>query len=164
MTDPITVGKKIKEVESAYKSYPDFLLGSLYIARFGDPFKKDLVSPISQSNQNLNFNQVNPNTNLASNSFIPLLQKHFPADQVQNALRVLTAESGGNPQAIGDNYPIAGEIRPSYGLFQIRTFPDRPAPKQLLNPETNVAYAAKLFKQSGNSWRPWSVSKKLGLL
>ena len=90
-----------------------------------------------------------------------LIKKYFPPDQWNNAYRVMMGESGGNPMAIGDNYPIRGEVRPSYGLFQIRTFPDRPAPTKLLTPEANVAYAAKMWKSQG--WRPWTAATKLGI-
>ena len=90
-----------------------------------------------------------------------LIKKYFPPDQWNNAYRVMMGESGGNSMAIGDNYPIRGEIRPSYGLFQIRTFPDRPAPTKLLTPEANVAYAAKMWKSQG--WRPWTAATKQGI-
>lgn len=92
---------------------------------------------------------------------LELIKKHFPKDQWQNAYQVMLGESGGNSGAIGDNYPIQGEVRPSYGLFQIRTFPNRPAPEDLLNPEENVAYAAKLWKAQG--WKPWTAARKLGI-
>lgn len=110
----------------------------------------------------------NPVASLMSNlggGIVDLVKKYFPADQVQNALKIMQAESGGNPQAVGDNYPIdtgkGPETIPSYGLFQIRGLPGRPDAQTLLNPEANVAYAASLFKSQG--WRPWSTARKLGL-
>ena len=91
----------------------------------------------------------------------PFIKKYFPQEQWQNAQRVMMGESGGRADAIGDNYPIGGEIRPSYGLFQIRTFPDRPSPDQLLDPEVNVKYAAEMQAKQG--WGPWSAARKLGI-
>ena len=96
------------------------------------------------------------------NMAIDLIKKNFPKDQWGNAYQVMMGESGGNPQAIGDNYPIKGQTIPSYGLFQIRALPGRPNPQTLLNPEANVKYAADLWKKQ--KWQPWSVSKKLGLV
>ena len=111
----------------------------------------------------VNFIKSNMKSNVTPNqNFVSLVAKYFPQDQVQNALKVIQGESGGNPQAVGDNYPIKGEIRPSYGLFQIRTFPNRPSPEQLMDPEQNVAYAAQLYKNQG--WNPWTAARKLGLV
>lgn len=96
-------------------------------------------------------------------SALELIQKYFPANQVGNALAIARGESGFNPAAVGDKYPIGGIYAPSYGLFQIRGLPGRPSAEQLLNPEFNVQYAANLYRQQG--WRPWyNTAKKLGLL
>jgi len=119
------------------------------------------VQPASnqpQQDQTLNLAQ---NVVSSNNSNMELIKKYFPQSQWNNAYRVMMGESGGNSQAVGDNYPIRGEVRPSYGLFQIRTFPNRPSPQQLINSEVNVAYAAKLWKSQG--WRPWTVARNLGL-
>jgi len=91
-----------------------------------------------------------------------LIQKYFPEDQWANAQAVMMAESGGRADAVGDNFPIRGEVRPSYGLFQIRTFPDRPSPDRLQDPEENVKYAASMFSKQG--WGPWTAAKKLGII
>lgn len=93
---------------------------------------------------------------------IGLIKKYFPEDQWDNAIKVMQGESGGNPKAVGDQYPIKGEIRPSYGLFQIRTFPGRPSSRALLDPETNVKFAAKMWKEQG--WNPWTAARKLGIV
>ena len=102
-------------------------------------------------------NKISPNLNQA----LGLIKKHFPQDQWQNAYKVMMGESGGRVDAKGDDYPINGLHAPSYGLFQIRALPGRPSPEQLVDPEFNVAYAAKLFKQQG--WNPWTVARNLGL-
>jgi len=74
------------------------------------------------------------------------------------ALAVAKAESSCNPNAVGDNYVIGGIYAPSCGLFQIRTLPGRPSCEELKNPETNVAWAYRLYNASG--WQPWSVCNK----
>ena len=91
----------------------------------------------------------------------PLIQKYFPQEQWQNAQRVMMGESGGRADAVGDKLPIRGVLAPSYGKFQIRALPGRPAPQQLLDPDFNVKYAAEMWKQQG--WKPWSAAKKLGI-
>ncbi len=73
------------------------------------------------------------------------------------ALKVMQAESGCNPHAIGDNRVIGGIYAPSCGLFQIRTLQGRPSCEQLQNPTTNVEWAYKLYWASG--WKPWSVCR-----
>lgn len=118
------------------------------------------------------FPQPNPIVNSVSNvaqedgDIFELIKKYFPQNQWDNALAVARGESGLNPNAIGDNYPIdtgnGPETIPSYGLFQIRGLAGRPPKERLLNPEFNVHYAADMFKQQG--WRPWSVARKLGLI
>jgi hypothetical protein len=71
------------------------------------------------------------------------------------ALAVMKAESGCRPYAIGDNRVIGGIYAPSCGLFQIRTLAGRPSCTQLHEPETNVAWAYRLY--TSNGWQPWSV-------
>ncbi len=97
-----------------------------------------------------------------SSDTIALIHEYFPPHEWDNAIRVMHAESGGNPHAIGDNYPINGQTIPSYGLFQIRGLPGRPAPEQLLNPDFNVQYAARMQAQQG--WGPWTTAHKLGIV
>jgi hypothetical protein len=90
------------------------------------------------------------------------IQKYFPADSWNQAMNIMAVESKGNAQAVGDNYPIKGEVRPSYGLYQVRTFPDRPTPEKLVDPEVNIQFAGDLYKSQG--WDPWLNSrKKLGI-
>jgi len=92
---------------------------------------------------------------------ISLIQKYFPQHEWENAIKVMQGESGGNSDAVGDNYPIRGRTIPSYGLFQIRALEGRPAPEQLLDPEANVKYAAEM--QAAQGWQPWTVARNMGL-
>lgn len=88
-------------------------------------------------------------------NYVALVSKYKWNAQV--AINVMRAESGCNPSAVGDNYPIGGLHAPSCGMFQIRTLVGRPSCKKLQDPETNVAWAYKLYTASG--WQPWTVCK-----
>lgn len=77
---------------------------------------------------------------------------------VDVALKVMRAESGCNPSAVGDNRVIGGIFAPSCGLFQVRTLAGRPNCAQLKNPETNVKWAYRLYQANG--WQPWTVCTK----
>ena len=154
------IGKKLREFQPTYANIKlsDTELGNAYVKKYGSvtsPSKK------SDSTNQLPTNQPSPSPTFAS--ALGLIQKYFPKDQWQNALAVARGESGLNPKAIGDNYPIRGQTIPSYGVFQIRGLPGRPPKEQLLDPEFNIKYAASLYKAQG--WRPWyNTSKKLKLL
>lgn len=75
-------------------------------------------------------------------------------------------ESSGNPVAHNYN-PSTGDD--SWGLYQINLYgrlkDDRPSVEELKDPEKNIAFAAELFRNSGNSFRPhWAnTMRKLGL-
>jgi len=90
----------------------------------------------------------------------PLVAKYFEADQIDNALKIMNAESGGNPKAHNLNHQTRDN---SYGLFQINLYgglaKSRPQGWQLLDPEFNVKYAAEL--QGKQSWKIWSTHKVL---
>ena len=91
-----------------------------------------------------------------------LVEKYFPAESVNTALRVMEKESGGNPISHNDN-PATGDD--SYGLFQINLYgrlaESRPSPEELLDPEKNIQFAAQVFQSSG--WHPWkNTMRKLG--
>ncbi len=95
-------------------------------------------------------------------SWRPLVQKHF-GKETDNALRIMECESHGDENAIGDGHLTfwrnGKEYGSSYGLFQIRNLPGRPAPEWLLVPENNVQYAYKLYQAS--KWNPWTCKRVL---
>jgi hypothetical protein len=66
------------------------------------------------------------------------------------------AESKGNSQAVGDNYPINGLLAPSCGLMQIRTLEGRPSCEELLDPKTNIDWAYKI-SNNGTNFNPWTM-------
>ena len=154
---PQIIGDIVKQKYPAYKSQDSSKLGNAYIAKYHG--NNASPAPITNGNttQN-NLATIPENSDLA----ISLIKKYFPQEQWNNAYNVMKGESGGNPQAVGDNYPINGETIPSYGLFQIRGLPGRPDSQTLLNPEENVKYAAQMQSQQG--WGPWTAAKKLGII
>src|SRR5688572_14429380 len=85
-----------------------------------------------------------------------LVAKYFPANAVDQALMIMSLESGGRNIPSGYN---AGGGEDSHGLFQINldAHGSRISREQVYNPEANIAYAARLYKDSG--WGPWSASK-----
>jgi len=148
----------------------DFLEDMLPMIKYAADKKRQKLAAAQQSQQPVISQQTGaaaqqtPNIlplNVTNTDAYALIQKYFPKEEWNNAYRVMMGESGGRPGAIGDNYPIRGKLIPSYGLFQIRGFPDRGTPEQLLDPDYNVRYAAQLWKSQG--WNPWTVARKLGL-
>lgn len=113
----------------------------------------------------------NPNANIDNIPISPkveqydaLLRKYFGNDErvIKEAKAVMQGESGGDSNAYRpeSKNPGGGNDR---GLFQIN---DKwhPATKEqnMMDPETNIAYAAKVYKQRG--WRDWYAARKIGLV
>lgn len=77
------------------------------------------------------------------------------------AVAVAKAESGLNPQAVGDGhltFEKDGELMGmSCGVFQIRNLPGRPDCEEMKDPKKNVEYAKMMFDKAG--WNPWSAWK-----
>lgn len=77
------------------------------------------------------------------------------------AIAIAKAESNLNPDAVGDKhltYQRDGkQYGDSIGLFQIRTFPDRPHRDLLKDPYINVRYAYVIYTKHG--FAAWSVFK-----
>jgi hypothetical protein len=74
----------------------------------------------------------------------------FNGDHADVAAAVAMAESGGNPQAVGDNGT-------SFGLWQVHT-PSHPEfdASRLLEPDY-AAHAAYLISKGGADWSPWTT-------
>jgi hypothetical protein len=125
-------------------------------------YKETVARLKKQKQQSVSQGSSYQTTNYPSGggSGMELIKKYFPQSEWQRAYNVMMGESGGNPGAIGDNYPIRGQTIPSVGLFQIRTLPGRPTAQQLSNPEYNVQYAANMWRSQG--WSPWTAARKLG--
>lgn len=82
-------------------------------------------------------------------------QAGFPADQVQTAVAVALAESGGNPAAV-NTANRNGSV--DYGLWQINTI-HGPLLSQgdKFNPNDNAKMAYTVWSRAGGKWTPWSV-------
>ena len=81
---------------------------------------------------------------------------------VNVALQVMRAESGCNPNAVGDTHLtyFQNGIRygMSCGMFQVRFLPGRPTCSDMQVPAKNIAYAYGLYRSGG--WGHWSVCNK----
>jgi hypothetical protein len=75
---------------------------------------------------------------------------------VETMMTAMRLESGCNPGAVGDNYPIAGILAPSCGLLQVRTIsPERGTCEQLKDPAFNIQKAYEIWL--GQGYRAWTV-------
>jgi len=92
-----------------------------------------------------------------------LIDQYFPEKARAQARKIVSCESGGNSQAIGDTklqFVQDGiTYGASYGYFQIRYLKGRPDPEWLLIPENNVQYASQMYQSQG--WMPWSCKRVL---
>ena len=87
-----------------------------------------------------------------------LVAKYFPPEQIDNALAIINAESGGNPYAVSPT--------DDHGLFQINRgtwygYAENLPLEMAYDPETNVRIASYIFNTRG--WQPWTTARKLGL-
>ncbi len=135
-------GKKVQGTEKLHK---------VVNAQAIDRYTKNRDSNSVTLNQDKKYTT---NTTKSNSDVDSLIKKHFPQSEWDTARAVMMAESGGNPGAKGDDYPINGLHAPSYGLFQIRHLEGRPGPDVLLNAEENIKYAAQMQRTQG--WGPWT--------
>jgi hypothetical protein len=106
--------------------------------------------------------ETQPEAKTGCDNYVHLIQKYDW--NVTTAINVMRAESGCRPTAVGDTKPIKGVLAHSCGLFQVRTLRGRPSCEELKNPETNVAWAYKLYVAKNKHgkqafWSPWSVCR-----
>src|SRR5262245_34696002 len=77
------------------------------------------------------------------------------------AIAVALAESGGDPNALGDiDIPVPGSA--SFGLWQINSYwhPEAgPDFNLLFDPAVNAAAAFSVYVQAGHSFTPWTTFK-----
>lgn len=103
---------------------------------------------------------------VGSGSCEDAIRRIFPANQHQNAIRIMLQESSGIPDRHNWN-PKTGDD--SWGCFQINLAGEnkknRPSPSELVNADINVRFAYNLWKSTG--WRSsggWKNSAiKLGI-
>ena len=79
----------------------------------------------------------------------------WPEDAIPVGITVALAESGGNPRAV-NRANRNGSV--DYGLFQINTVHGSLLSRgDKFNPVDNARMALTVYKQAGNSWKPWST-------
>ncbi len=86
-----------------------------------------------------------------------LVAKYFPANQVDNALKIMTLESGGNANALSRTC--------DRGLMQINCIHARRVNGNLallFDPDTNIKVAYLIWSNQG--WRPWSTARVAGVI
>jgi len=117
---------------------------------------------------NQNSGEQNPTTgflsiNSSTEYYRALVSENFPTGEVENALRVIMAESKGNPLAIRPEYLNRGGGSDS-GLFQINSkyHPEAYENGNMLVAEDNIIEAARIWKQRG--WGEWSTASQPGVI
>ena len=87
------------------------------------------------------------------------LIKEVFGDKADIAIAIAKAESGLNPEAVGDlhiTFEKDGKLMGmSCGLFQVRILEGRPDCETLKDPKENVKFAKALYDKAG--WEPWSA-------
>ncbi len=92
-----------------------------------------------------------------------LVKKYFPVEEYENALLVCNWASSFKERAI--NYNTDSNSSADRWLFQINDYwhSNKYKWQDIYDPEINVKIAAQIFKEAGNSWRPWYAARKIGL-
>lgn len=99
-----------------------------------------------------------PETSLETSS--EKLIKEVFGDKADIAIAIAKAESGLNPEAVGDlhiTFEKNGEtMGMSCGIFQIRILEGRPDCETLKNPKENIEYAKRIYDSRGD-FSAWSA-------
>jgi soluble lytic murein transglycosylase-like protein len=105
---------------------------------------------------------VKVNTIPQCNQFRHLVEKYDWDTEL--VMKIMELESSCNPNAVGDGHLTFenGTKGMSCGLMQVRVLEGRPDCETLKNPETNLEWAYKIFKEREN-YTAWSVLKKAKL-
>jgi len=83
----------------------------------------------------------------------PLVAKYFPANQVDNALKIMACESRGNPNAVSRTN--------DHGLMQIHKGLAIHGQK-IYDPEFNIQLAYNNYYKT-RGWQPWTCRRKVNL-
>ena len=91
----------------------------------------------------------------------PFVEQYFPPERVQEAMRVMACESGGNPLAENDHSTATGLFQFLDGTWAWMSVPAGWGGESRFNPEANIAVAAYLVDYSirtghpGGAWGHW---------
>jgi hypothetical protein len=97
---------------------------------------------------------VQPASSGSCGGHAELVARHFPAEQLRTACRVLLCESGGNFQAENPSSSASGGWQFLSSTWERTT--GTPAPASAYSPDTQTAAAAQLWASSG--WGQWSCA------
>ncbi len=131
-------GKYIAEEYSFRVLKPEFV--EIEEEQIESPQKIVIKKPFSSTKLNSNVEK-----------WRPLLEKYFPANQVDNALRIIECESKGNPNAISRTN--------DHGLMQIHNGLQIYGTR-IYDPEFNIQIAYNNY-YTKRGWKPWTCSRKL---
>lgn len=151
----VPVNSALAPIEDNYANDKNIVLDSEISLQHKDPNLPIIIEaePTLPAPVRSNHGLIKPN----AERWRSLVEAHFPASQVNNALIVMSCESGGNPESINwGDAKITGY--PSAGLFQI----NRPLNWEWSDPTQNVVLAADYYNRRG--WQPWTCAKKYGIV
>ncbi len=90
----------------------------------------------------------------------PLVEQHFPASEVDTAMRVMNCETGGtgNPDSYNDSSGASGLFQHLPKYWAERSEKAGWGGADIMDPEANVAVAAWLADESirGHGWTHWT--------
>lgn len=84
----------------------------------------------------------------------PFIEQYFPPERVQEAMRVMACESGGNPNAQNDHSTATGLFQFLDGTWAWMSVPAGWGGESRFNPEANIAVAAYLVDYSIRTGHP----------
>ncbi|HVR33388.1 MAG TPA: transglycosylase SLT domain-containing protein [Acidimicrobiia bacterium] len=95
----------------------------------------------------------------------PLVERHFAADLVLDALVIIQCESLGNPDAVNPYSGASGLFQFIPGTWAVASVQAGVGGSSVFDPEANIIAASWLAEyyrdRTGNPWRPWSCASRL---
>lgn len=95
----------------------------------------------------------------------PLVERHFAADLVLDALVIIQCESLGNPDAVNPYSGASGLFQFLPGTWAVASVQAGVGDSSVFDPEANIIAASWLAEyyrdRTANPWRPWSCASKL---
>lgn len=95
----------------------------------------------------------------------PLVERHFAADLVLDALVIIQCESLGNPDAVNPYSGASGLFQFIPGTWAVASVQAGVGDRSVFDPEANIIAASWLAEyyrdRTANPWRPWSCASRL---
>lgn len=154
IASPEVKAEEVKEPVKDTPKAPTFAELSLEDKIKANPNNCDLNVQIMYEDGTCHSKAVGSDTNtgklIGSGDCEAEIRKIFPANEVNNAIKVMIQESSRNP-AVHNYNPSTGDD--SYGCFQINLAGNnkltRPPASELIKAEVNVAFAYNLWRSTG---------------